>query len=218
MSPDKFVRQDQGPHRFDRWQWPERAPTQLGELLVEITTCEGETAPDAAMAAAASGLAEFAAANGDMLLDLIYGHYKYAEENGWLVSLRVKPGLGHNRILKHVESITLAVRRDRKGRLDAGVFINPLWDPEHKLDLAYREGRIVAVNGGPFILDGEVLRPARGSRAESYIVTSHRVIYTPVYMIPCPSLASHSPPRLFRWCKVQSAERSENPKTEFAFH
>src|SRR5262249_32039919 len=78
--------------------------------------------PDAEMAAAASALAEFATANGDLLLDLIYGHLRYAEENGWLSFSGVKPGLGRNRVLKRVKSITLAVRRDRNGRPDASVF------------------------------------------------------------------------------------------------
>jgi hypothetical protein len=82
MNAEGFVRQDRGPYLFDRWQWPKRVPTQLGDLLVELTTSDGEPPPDTAMAAAATELAEFASANGDLLLDLIYGHYKYAEENG----------------------------------------------------------------------------------------------------------------------------------------
>jgi hypothetical protein len=160
MPPDGFVRQDRGPYRFDRWQWPERVPTLLGDVLVELSTSDGEPPPDAAMAAAAEELAAFASANGDLLLDLIYGHYRYAEENGWLSFRGVRPGLGRNRVLKRVESVTLAVQRDRTGRPDAGVFVNPRWDPEHKLDLRFRDGRIVAVNGEAFVLDGDVLRPA----------------------------------------------------------
>jgi hypothetical protein len=47
-----------------------------GNLIVELTTGEGEPPPDAMIVDAASELAEFAAANGDLLLDLIYGHYR----------------------------------------------------------------------------------------------------------------------------------------------
>jgi|SRR5579883_1471416 len=159
MSPDQFVRQDRGPYRFDRWQWPERVPTLLGNLLVELSTSDGEPPPDAEMVAAAEELAAFAVENGDLLLDLIYGHYRYAEENGWLSFWGVRPGLGRDRVLKRVQSVELAVRRGRDGRPDAGVFVNPRWDPEHKLDLSYSGGRIVAVNGEPYIMDGEVLRP-----------------------------------------------------------
>jgi hypothetical protein len=160
MHPDGFVRQDRGPYRFDRWQWPERVPTALGDLLVELTTSDGERPPDDAMAAAASRLAEFAAANSDLLLDLIYGHYRYAEENDWLVFWGVRPKLRRNRVLSQVESVELTVRRGDDGLPEAAVFVNPRWDPEHKLDFSFRDGRIIAVNGGPYVLDGEVLRPA----------------------------------------------------------
>jgi hypothetical protein len=129
-------------------------------LVVELTTSEGEPPPDAAMAAAASKLAEFAAVNGDLLLDLIYGHYRYAEENDWLEFWGLRRGLPRNRILSQVESVELTVRLDEDGSPDAAVFVSPRWDPEHKLDLSFRDGRIVAVNGKAFILDGEVLRPA----------------------------------------------------------
>lgn len=160
MRPDGFVRQERGPYMFDRWQWPERVPTRLGDLTVELTTSDGEPPPDAAMAEAAGELAEFAAANGDLLLDLIYGHYRYAEENGWLAFWGVPRGRRRDQILSQVESIELTVRRGARGRPDAAVFVNPLWDQEHKLDLNFRDGRIVAVNDEPFVLDGEVLRPA----------------------------------------------------------
>jgi hypothetical protein len=159
MSPDKFVRQDRGPYRFDRWQWPERVRTLLGDLLVELSTSDGEPPPDAAMAAAAEELAGFVVDNGDLLLDLIFGHYRYAEENGWLSFWGVRPKLSRGRVLSQVESVELTVRRGDNGQPDAAVFINPRWDPEHKLDLGYSGGHIVTVNGEPYVMDGEVLRP-----------------------------------------------------------
>jgi hypothetical protein len=160
MEPGGFVRQERGPYQFDRWQWPEKVPTSLGALVVELTTSDGEPPPDAGMAEAATELAEFAAANGDLLLDLLYGHYRYAEENGWLEFWGVRPKLRRNRVLTQVESVELTVRRGDDGRPDVAVFVNPRWDPEHKLDLGFRDGQIVAVNGEPFVMDGEVLRPA----------------------------------------------------------
>jgi hypothetical protein len=62
MHPEGFVRLDRGPYLFDIWHWPERVPTALGNLVVELTTSDDEPPPDAAMAAAASELAEFAVA------------------------------------------------------------------------------------------------------------------------------------------------------------
>lgn len=154
------MRQERGPYLFDRWHWPERVPTELGELLVELTTGEDEPPPDSEMAEAASDLVAFSAAHGELLLDLIYGHYRYAEEDGWLEFWDVPPGLRRNQVLSQVQSIELTVRRGADGRCEAAVYVNPLWDPEHKLDLAYQGGRIVAVNEEPFVLEGEVLRPA----------------------------------------------------------
>jgi hypothetical protein len=159
MHAEGFVRQDRGPYRFDRWHWPDRVRTRLGDLLVVLTTSDGEPPPDAAMTAAASELAEFAASNGDLLLDLIYGHYRYAEEKGWLSFWDVPPRLPRSRILSQVESVELTVGRDDEGRCDAWVFVDPRWDPEHKLDLSYSGGRVVAVNDEPFVLDGDILRP-----------------------------------------------------------
>jgi hypothetical protein len=160
MHPDGFSLQPRGPYLFDRWQWPERVPTKLGELIVELTTSNGGR-PDVAMASAASEIATFAAANGELLLDLIYGHYRYAEESNWLAFWKVPPGLGRDQVLSQVRSVELAVSRDQHGQCDAWVYVNPKWDPEHKLDLNYRDGKIVAVNGEPFTLMGEVLRPDR---------------------------------------------------------
>src|SRR3984957_1287386 len=136
MRAEGFVRQDRGPYLFDRWQWPEPVPTLLGDLIIELSTADGEPPPDAAMADAANELAEFATANGDLLLDLIYGHYRYAEENDWLDFWGVRPKLSRNRVLSQVESVELTVRRGEDGVPDAAVFVNPRWDPEHKLDLS----------------------------------------------------------------------------------
>jgi hypothetical protein len=54
----------------------------------------------------------------------------------------------------------LTGRRGDDRRSAAAVFVNPRWDPEHKLALRFHDGQIVAVNGEPFVLDGEVHRPA----------------------------------------------------------
>jgi hypothetical protein len=157
MHPEEFVLQKRGPYLFDRWQWKERVPTVLGDLIVELTSDDGKP-PDVALADAATELAEFAASNGDLLLDLIYGHYLYAQENNWLDFWGVPHGLRRNRVLSQVESVELTVRRGSDGRPDAGVYVNPLWEQEHKLFLSFRDGQIVAVNDHAFVLDGEVLR------------------------------------------------------------
>jgi hypothetical protein len=157
IRPEEFVHQDRGPRLFDRWQWKERVPTVLGNLIVELTSDDGAP-PDVALADAAAEVAQFATANGDLLLDLIYGHYLYAQENDWLNFWGVPQGLSRNRILSQVESVKLTVRRSDDGQIHAVIYINPMWEQEHKLFLSVRDRRIVAVNDHPFVLDGGVLR------------------------------------------------------------
>lgn len=160
MHLDGFVKQDRGPRLFDSWQWPDRVSTKLGDLVVELITGNGEGPPNKAMVDVASELAAFAIDNGELLLDLIYGHYKNAEQNKWLDFWGVKSGLRKDEILSRTSCIALVVNKEASGPPDAAVFVDPEWDPEHKLDLNFAEGRIAAVNGDQYILDGEVLRRA----------------------------------------------------------
>ncbi len=115
------------------------------------------------MTAVAEELAAFAAANGELLLELIYGHYRYAEENDWLGFWRVPVGLGLNQVLAQVQSVTLEASRNVKKtpRFTASVYVWPNWDQEHGLDMIYRDGKIATINGAGYILVDEVLRPTR---------------------------------------------------------
>ncbi len=158
MSLKKFVLQDRGPYLFDCWQWPERVCTALGNLVLELETSDGEPPPDVDMVLLAEELSEFAESNGALLVDLIYGHYRFAEEKGWLSFWGVGPKLSRNQVLSQVRSVELRVWRGDGGIPEAEVFVDPRWDPEHKLDLIYSGGRIVAINEQPFFLDGDVLR------------------------------------------------------------
>jgi hypothetical protein len=146
IRPEDFVLQSRGPYRFDRWQWSQRVATSLGDLVVELTSDDGKP-PNLASAEAAGDLAEFAATHGELLLDLIHGHYCRAEQQGWLEFWGVPSGLGRDQVLSQVRSVVLTVRRKANGQFEAAVFVDPLWDPEHKLDLVYHDGRIISVNG-----------------------------------------------------------------------
>jgi hypothetical protein len=125
--------------------------------VLELSTGVGDPdPPDDAMVALAAELMEFAVANGETLLDLIYGHYRYAEENGHLGFWQVPARLRRDQVLSEVKSVQLVVCR-RRAKYEASVFVNPNWDVEHKLDLTYHEGKIVAANGVRFVLDGDIL-------------------------------------------------------------
>ena len=119
----------------------------LGPLPVELY-CAIDTRPTDAMLSLANGLATFAEANGALILDLVYGHYRYAEARGWLPYWGVPSGIARSEVMGQVDLILLNVHDD----LVASVHIDPHWDPEHKLSLTY-DGTIIEVNDRPFLLD-----------------------------------------------------------------
>lgn len=110
-------------------------------------------APNRAMLELADKLAEYAKQHAEHILDLIYAHYRYAEANKWLDFWDVPAGLTRAEVMSEVESIALVVDSE----LVATVYVNPHWDPEHKLDLLY-EGSITAMNGEAFdLVDGNLV-------------------------------------------------------------
>ena len=153
MKPSEFLIQPRGPRHFDTWRWDQLVDTELGQLPLELY-CEIGAQPTEAMVGRAGELAAFARSQSAVLLDLIHGHYRYAEVNNWLEHWNVPGGLDRREVLGQVESIILNVYED----LFASVHVNPLWDPEHKLNLAY-DGAITEVNDSPFQLDAGVLIP-----------------------------------------------------------
>lgn len=153
MNLSEFSIQPRGPRLFDTWLWDQSVYTDLGHLPVELY-CAVDARPTEEMAQRARQLVAFASSHGPLLLDLVYGHYRYAEENKWLEHWNVPSGLDRGKVLSHVESIILNVHED----LFASVHVNPRWDPEHKLSLAY-DGTITQVNDAPFQLEAGVLVP-----------------------------------------------------------
>lgn len=90
----------------------------------------------------------FAQANGTLILDLIYGHYQYAEAHHWLEFWNVAAGLARSEVHTEVEAIILNVHSD----LFASIHVDPRWDPEHKLCLTF-DGTITDINDAPFLLE-----------------------------------------------------------------
>ena len=126
--------------------------TTIGDLAVELHMPSGGR-PSEAMLDLASKLAEYAKRHAEHILDLIYAHYRYAEANEWLEFWGVPAGLTRTQVMNEVESVALVV----DDQLIASVYVDPRWDPEHKLDLLY-EGTITAVNGEAFdLVDGTLV-------------------------------------------------------------
>ncbi|WP_291587438.1 hypothetical protein [Comamonas sp. UBA7528] len=126
--------------------------TSIGDMAVELQMPAGGR-PSSAMLELVSKLVEYAKQNAEHILDLIYAHYRYAEANEWLDFWDVPGGLARAEVMNEVESVALVVDDE----LVASVYVNPHWDPEHKLDLLF-EGTITAVNGEAFdLVDGTLI-------------------------------------------------------------
>ena len=151
MQLSEFKKQPRGPYLFDTWLWDCKVDTALGSLPVELY-CNIDANPTEAMVDRASNLVSFAVANGALLNDIIYGHYRYAEANDRLEYWNVPAGLARSEIMEQVVSIILNVHAD----LFSSIHVDPRWDPEHKLSLTYEE-TITEVNDEPFRFENGIL-------------------------------------------------------------
>ena len=149
MKFEDFSKQPRGLYHFDTWLYKEQVPTSLSPLPLEIYT-EIDKEPSAEMIGIANDLASFASSHGEVLLDIIYAHYRRFELKGWLSFLGVPSKLSRSEVLSQVDSITLNVHSD----LYASIHVDPKWDPEHKLAITF-DGQFTEVNDAPFkIIDG----------------------------------------------------------------
>lgn len=151
MQLSEFTKQPRGAYLFDTWLWNQSIETEIGSLPVELY-CDIDKLPSESMVTLASELVAFARGNSPLLLDLIYGHYRYAEANGWLQYWHIPAGLARSEVMNQVEAVILNVHTD----LFASVHVDPRWDPEHKLCLSY-EGTITEINDAAFALNEGVL-------------------------------------------------------------
>jgi hypothetical protein len=56
--------------------------------------------------------------------------------------------------------VELVVSRSGPATYEAYVHVNPKWKPEHNLELTNRDGKIVALNGEPFVLKSDAVYPS----------------------------------------------------------
>ena len=79
-----------------------------------------------------------------VILKLIYVNYLRAAENqNWMNRCDVPRDLEEDQIIHYLQSQSVSVWRDSKGRVSAGIFISPMWDIEHGIDIGMVEGRVV---------------------------------------------------------------------------
>jgi hypothetical protein len=150
----EFRLQPRGPCLFDTWRWNHLIGSAIGNLPLELHTAMGAQ-PSVAMVQLATELGEFVSSSGEHLLDLIYGHYLYAQAEGWLSFWGVPSSVSRAEVLSFVDVLSLVVDEE----LNASVHVDPRWDPEHKLALTYKHGAITEANDAPYHLENGVLSP-----------------------------------------------------------
>jgi hypothetical protein len=130
MTADDFEKQPRGPYRFDFWLSKRPVATLMGDFIAEL-----REPPDAKLLAKANALADYLCNNIEEVWGKVYEHYqRVAEHQDWMKSCGVPARLGRSGILRYLRSRQIVVIRDGD-EVDGTIFIDPLWDVEHKIHL-----------------------------------------------------------------------------------
>ena len=148
----EFHREPRSPRLFDLWKWSSRIMSPMGPVAVELQT-RLDALPTEEMIQIARRAEIFVRANGEHLLDLVYGHYKLAERENWLAFWGVPAALHRDQLIEQLPSVEVSVADD----LYCCLHLDPKWDPEHKLYFTIANSRVIDVNGEQYALVGETL-------------------------------------------------------------
>jgi hypothetical protein len=156
-----FEKQPCGPYFFNRWVAAQQIPTPLGTFAIQFQMNDTNP-PENEMLLRASELIRFVETHGEQLLDIVYGHYLLtAEPPDWLESFDVPRGLNRAEVPAYISDHRLLVvsrHLNWKEQYRRVVFVDPLWDTEHKLSLDLRNGSTATANESRFRLESQVLR------------------------------------------------------------
>ncbi|HEY3932322.1 MAG TPA: hypothetical protein VGM58_08120 [Verrucomicrobiae bacterium] len=164
MTTADFQKQPRDDYAFDYWVWDKRVETPLGSFTVEFQMLgDSDTnPPDEEMLKRAAELVRYAEDHGHYILDIVFGYYLFAvEKPNWLEKFEIPKDLSRDKISAYLRGdSTLVVSRHLNWDepYDSAIYIVPLWDEEHALTLAFRDGGIAAVNDSAFKFESGVLR------------------------------------------------------------
>lgn len=135
-----FDKQPRGPYHFDRWLLSTKVETPIGDFDVEL-----REPPDDAQIQVATQFVLVALGRSDEILDKIYEHYeRLAKNREWLRQCGVPTQLTPRGVLRYVRSLSIVVIREyESGGLIGSLFVDPLWDVEHKIDLVLEGDKLV---------------------------------------------------------------------------
>lgn len=149
-----------------RWVLNRTVASPLGEFPLELSK-DGKdpSPPDEEMLKRGAELVRYVETHGEYLVDIVFGHYLFACELGWMESKSVPVGLTREAIASQLrEDRSLSVNRDLDLELDdlppyeSFIYVVPLWDEEHGLSMLFQDGKVVRVNECLFALEDGVLR------------------------------------------------------------
>lgn len=138
LRVEEFEKQPRERRLFDLWSAKTPLDTPIGTFEIELNS-----PPDAELLAHANELLHAVVSQHHVILKLIYANYlRAAEDRYWMKSCGVPRKLEEDQILGYLRSRSISVWRDSKGRVSAGIFVSPMWDVEHGIDIAVFEGRV----------------------------------------------------------------------------
>jgi hypothetical protein len=130
MIADDFEKQPRGPYLFDFWLSKQPISTTMGDFIAEL-----REPPDGELLEEVNVLTAFVQSNIEEVWDKVYEHYqRVASVRQWMKSCGVPTRLDRKGILPYLRSRQIVVERD-EGEVDGVIFIDPLWDVEHKINL-----------------------------------------------------------------------------------
>lgn len=129
-----FEKQPRGPYFFDFWLSKQPISTPMGDFIAEL-----REPPDGESLEEINDLAGFVKSNIEEVWDKVYEHYqRTAKDRQWMKSCGVPIGLDRKGIVPYLRNRRIVVERD--GEVDGVIFIDPLWDVEHKIYLRLEDG------------------------------------------------------------------------------
>ena len=139
LTADDFQMTNRGPRLLDRWLSKQPVPTPLGPFTVELYQ-----APDDELLRHVNELVVFVSDAYDAILNVVYEHYlRTAEDKHWMKRCGVPRHLPDGEIAKYFRSRAVVVRRNRAAEVAAAIYISPLWDTEHGINLGLVNGQPV---------------------------------------------------------------------------
>jgi hypothetical protein len=155
------------------WTLNRTVPSPLGEFPMEVTREHGERKPpNEEMLRRGGELVRYVEANGEYLVDIVYGHYLFACKQGWMDYSHFPKGMTPEGLVPEGltrEEIASQLREDRRIYVsedldlelddlppyESFIYVVPLWDEGHGLTMLFEDGKIVRVNEQLFrLVDG----------------------------------------------------------------